>query len=236
MEGRVRPGDRIASSPINRRAIAISQHRGKMGMLCRCRWGPNAPLLAELRFSMYPAHEYGGPAMTPEEAKIILQAAVSQLVDNDLATFGASIGERPIMFRIAHYMASDGERNGLKVDCDYNRYGDGIKMAVFPHKDEVDAGDGSRQSTRFFPDILLHERRSQEHNVIACEIKLERDRRNPDIDRCRLQMLTDQANDFRYRLGAFILIDQDKRSATITYMENGRLAGSWSRRARDGDA
>jgi hypothetical protein len=63
--------------------------------------------------------------MTKSKAKQLLQVSLRDLRERDLPTFGTSIGERPIVFRIAYYMQCALRAPGLTVDCDYNRDIDG---------------------------------------------------------------------------------------------------------------
>lgn len=118
--------------------------------------------------------------------------------------FPHTIGERPLVFRLAHYMVASGaEEDGLRVDCDYNRHGKSIKE-LLPAKDEPGMpGDTPPElkPKRFFPDIVLHRRGDDDRNVLVCEIKRVGDHRELDIDRGRLAQLTARGGTFRYDLG-----------------------------------
>lgn len=161
-----------------------------------------------------------GARMDDEAAKIILREALEKL-KKELNTFGKMIGERPIMFRIAHYMATKVEREDVTVDCDYNRHGDDFKTFPIPRKIE----NGLPEQARFFPDIVLHNRRVDTQNILVCEIKRASDGRSHDVDHSRLTMLTDQTGGFRYRLGAFIEVDQKNRAIKLLYFKNGKKQG-----------
>lgn len=170
-----------------------------------------------------------------ERMKVLLEAALARLLAEDIAPgtpegFPDTIGERPLVFRLAYYMIECGaETSGLKVDCDYNRHRTSIKE-LLPSKTEPglppDMVEGKPK--RFFPDIVLHRRGDDEGNVLVCEIKRRGDHREAKIDRCRLERLTDKHGDFRYDLGAFIQIDQRKSTIAIEYFENGRVIGKQS--------
>jgi hypothetical protein len=170
--------------------------------------------------------------MDKDKAKRILEDAARRFLDDDLrpqstrAAFPNSIGERPMMFRLTHYMIGYGAEDDdlITVDCDYNRHGTVPKS--FPSKrEEGDETDGGPKPTRFFPDIVLHQRISDSSNVLVCEIKRENDRRDSSVDRDRLRKLTMQEGadaGFRYQLGAFIRVDTEACRISIEYFENGQ--------------
>jgi hypothetical protein len=108
--------------------------------------------------------------MDSDDAKNILEEALTKLLDNDFVTFGETTGERPMMFRIAHYMIARAEAGGqLTVDCEYNRHGNDIK--TLPPKDETISTAAGQVARRFSPDIVLHERGTNAQNILVCEIK-----------------------------------------------------------------
>jgi hypothetical protein len=121
--------------------------------------------------------------MRVKEAEIVLERALMRFLSDDLETFGDKIGERPMMFRIAHYMAIEAEGTGLRVDCDYNRHHDGLKERLPEKVETVTAKRGVKvKPKRFFPDIVLHERRRDSRNILVCEIKKADDPRGPKGD------------------------------------------------------
>lgn len=160
--------------------------------------------------------------MNEAKAKEILKDAVQRL-KVELGEFGASIGERTIVFRIAHYMACAVEDGYLSVDCDYNREGDDVKKFLGRPKEECHDGTCTK---RFFPDIVLHKRKSGEKNILVCEIKKASDPRGPEIDHRRLEMLTSKIQSFRYLLGAFIKIQQSPPLIEVTYFKDGKKFGN----------
>ena len=72
------------------------------------------------------------------------------------------VGERSIVFRFAHYLdnliSDDEDLRQLNVDCEYNRNGNQ------PKKLKPD-GNGK------YPDVILHERGSNEYNTLVIEFK-----------------------------------------------------------------
>lgn len=173
--------------------------------------------------------------MNRDRAKIVLEEALKRLLADDLrpelpAGFPRTIGERPLVFRLAHYLVECGAEEGeLRLDCDYNRHGTSVKE-LLPTKEEVDmpVDDKGAKPKRFFPDIVLHRRGDDGQNVLVCEIKRSGDQRDPNIDRGRLVQLTRRDGIFHYDLGAFVLIDQNNARISIEYFEDGKASGSAS--------
>lgn len=169
--------------------------------------------------------------MNRDHAKIAIEQALQKLLTNDLRPempdgFPRTIGERPLVFRLAHYMAECGvERDGLRLDCDYNRHGNTIKELLPPKEEPGMPGDMPLElkPKRFFPDIVLHRRGDDERNVFVCEVKRLGDHRGPDVDRDRLIQLTCRGGVFHYEVGAFVHIDQRAATISIEYFEAGRL-------------
>ena len=167
--------------------------------------------------------------MTPTEAKRIFERAVARLLADDLAAdmpqgFPNTVGERPLAFRLALYMAEGGaEVDGLRVDCDYNRHGTSVKVFLASKVEGEEPEEPAQR--RFFPDIVLHRRGDDSANILVCEIKRVGDRRDPDIDRGRLIALTRRGGGFCYKLGAFVQIDQNAPRISVEYFAEGRPVG-----------
>lgn len=167
--------------------------------------------------------------MTPELAKRFLEDALARLLREDLTPnfpegFPDTIGERPLVFRLAHYLIADGvEKHGLHVDCDYNRHG--LVFKELRPKAEPDMPSDipeEMKPRRFFPDIVVHRRGDDTQNTLVCEIKRVGDRRSPLVDQERLRVLTRRPGTFEYRLGAFVQIDQALPEITIQYFVDGQ--------------
>lgn len=169
-----------------------------------------------------------GASMDRDTAENALITAV-QLLKRELPSFGKDVGERTIMCRLAHHLAAQVEPNErhVHVDCEYNRQGDDPKRfrnppsCELPGKEE-DVG-GGRKSNRFFPDIVLHQRKADDQNLLVCEIKRKNDPRGCKDDHRRLKKLTCSRGGFRYCIGVFLEVDQANCQVTATYFTNGKL-------------
>ena len=158
--------------------------------------------------------------MTNKEAERILVQALCKL-KGELCTFGKTIGESPLVFRIAHYVACEAERENITVDCDYNRRISDIK--TFRTK-KWTLPDG-RKSLRFFPDIVLHQRKRDDRNILVCEVKKKGDRRGRECDHQRLKILTCRNGGFGYSVGAFVEVDQQESRIRLQWFRGGAKDG-----------
>lgn len=101
--------------------------------------------------------------MTRDDVSALVNRALDRLIQDDAQLFDLKLSERALHFRIAHYMAqSERIRPPLTLDCEYNRhFTDEKRLRLF----------GNERLSKVFPDILVHERNSDEHNMVALEIK-----------------------------------------------------------------
>jgi len=140
--------------------------------------------------------------MTREEATVLVNGALDQLVQHDLLLLDLKLCERALHFKIAHYMAqSQIIRPPLTLDCEYNRhFRDEKRLRLF---------DNPRPS-KVFPDILVHERNSDAHNIIALEIK--RPGQSLSRDREKLQAFSTQLG---YSHTGHIIIGHNRRGVLV---------------------
>lgn len=121
--------------------------------------------------------------------------------DADLLHRNAS--ERSIAHKLAEHLQDQFPE--YKVDCEYNRHVDSVKRQ--PQDDVAAAGRGRRGAV--LPDIVVHERGTDEQNVLVIEIKKSSSRRSHDGDVKKLCLFT--GSKFGYAVGIFIVIDVARR-------------------------
>lgn len=101
--------------------------------------------------------------MTRDEAIALINVALDRLILDDAQLLKLRICEMALHFRIAHYMAQSGIiKPPLTLDCEYNRHLGDEKRLNLP---------GQTRSPKVFPDILVHERNSDENNMLVLELK-----------------------------------------------------------------
>ena len=92
-----------------------------------------------------------------------------RLIQTDSALLERDVSERSLSHRLAHYISLDvAIQLPLTVDCEYNRhFGDPKRLQLPPRE----ALDREIRATTVFPDIVVHERGSDENNLIVLELK-----------------------------------------------------------------
>ena len=104
------------------------------------------------------------------------------------------VGERAIVFRLAHYMQNIMDKTsvfkGYVLDCEYNRDGTDIKKL---------------QEKCVYPDVIIHQRQNNENNLLVMEVKTYW---NSDTgqDVKKLQGFMDPKGGYHYKFGASLVI------------------------------
>lgn len=105
--------------------------------------------------------------MTREEANLIVNAAIDDLIANDMELLELGVTERALSHQLAHYIASM-VVTPLSVDCEYNRHFEDPKRLNLPPRRAL---DNELRATTVFPDIIVHQRNSDDQNLLVLELK-----------------------------------------------------------------
>ena len=128
--------------------------------------------------------------------------------DDDLLC--RDVNERSVTHKLAEHLQR--QFKGLKVDCEYNRYGDDDpkKLVVEPGSTQTDCVDAKT----VYPDIIVHERGSNCNNLLVIEVK-KTSGRDASYDKRKLRKFTDQVPHGKYKydytLGLFLVFDVDNK-------------------------
>lgn len=172
--------------------------------------------------------------MTNAQIKEKLNSALQKLLKNDNQLIEHDVSERAITHKLAEYLQS--EFGDFHVDCEYNR-NFGAPKAVKLKEQELPEllrkkfknqikklnEDGLNPdellSISTYPDIIVHIRNSNEHNLMIIEIKKKDSHVRGEWDDEKLAAFTDKGEDnpYHYQLGVFIEIKT--RSADIEWPE-----------------
>ncbi len=105
--------------------------------------------------------------MTRDCAKRIVNEAIDAVVKRESALLDIDISERALSHQLALHLTKLVDPP-LSVDCEYNRYfADPKRLGLTPRN----VGDSKVQPITVFPDIIVHERGSQERNYLVLELK-----------------------------------------------------------------
>lgn len=112
---------------------------------------------------------------------------------------GHHVGERAIVFRFAHYLLNhiDNDYNYKKydLDCEYNRNNINNKdLPEFPY--------GT------YPDLIIHKRESNDHNLLIMEFKTWWNKNN-NRDIKKIQGFMQKSGEYKYKYGLAVIINQD---------------------------
>ncbi len=105
--------------------------------------------------------------MTREEAASLLNKSIDLLVQHDSILLEVDVTERALSHQLARYMAFN-VQPPLSVDCEYNRHAYDPKRLELPHRD---ASESDIRARTVFPDIIVHERQSDDQNLLVVEVK-----------------------------------------------------------------
>lgn len=134
--------------------------------------------------------------------------------------FENDVSERNLVFHFSRYFIETFEgcnKNKIySVDCEYNRN-------AFNENKYKELLYGGKQH-EIFPDFILHQRGSNENNMLAIEFKKYNYKNKSDIkkDKLKLKALTDQKANYNYELGLFIILGKSRNKVKIKKFINGR--------------
>lgn len=147
-----------------------------------------------------------------------LKIAIDTLRVNDNYLLKNDVSERSIVHRLAVYLESTFGRD-YHIDCEYNR---DIENSKKVYK-AIDASDNNDMKI-VVPDIIIHRRGTNSHNLLAIEVKKTSNSDNGEYDYRKLKEYTNQNNALKYKFGIFIkfFVKQDKYTEPeIIIFENG---------------
>lgn len=161
----------------------------------------------------------------------LLKQSVDLLYTNDSYLIEHFVHEQDISHRIAHYFEnllnhySWYKKSSFNIDVEYNRNFDDSKQVYRNcHNCDIDRCyihqshykiDNYQSSCK--PDIILHERGSNDNNILVVEIKISNDESKEDF--AKLSAFTCNASVYKYKMGIYINIDNQP---SYKYFKNGQ--------------
>ena len=139
----------------------------------------------------------------PSTSEIIkrFQQAVDKLMQNDIDLLVRDVSERAITHKLGEYLQPLFPE--WNVDCEYNRNGDRAKQISAMKK------NGVSELQKIYPDVIVHERGTNDRNLLAIEAKKQRGTNanmlnveNEKNDTKKLVAYSTQ--DFGYKIGVFV--------------------------------
>ena len=154
--------------------------------------------------------------MTFELIQRIVNAALLEFYQKDYVLLQHNIHENAIAHKLACYLQS--YFPSLNVDFEYN----GNVFNQVNERKQIDGGNVK-------PDIVVHERLSNERNILIIEIKKTSNDSDGQADRNRLMHCTSNECAFKYKFGLFVRLGVRRRVAygELYWYQNGEYNGSF---------
>ena len=104
--------------------------------------------------------------MNKKQVEIALNRAIDIFMEKDMHLLDTNANERSMSHRIAVYLEQ--EVPGFDIDCEYNRDGFDVKRLALEQRETSDDND---EAITVFPDIIIHQRGENNHNLLVIEMK-----------------------------------------------------------------
>ena len=150
--------------------------------------------------------------MNKETIQEKIDRAIESLVADDLFLLDANVNERSITHQLAVYLADEFVGYDYDIDCEYNRmFKDGQqaqkKSIPIEEMEKVSIGDISAKTV--YPDIIVHYREDDKHNLLIIEAK--KSGCDPSEDYKKLNGFMEEKNDngLGYDFSAFVIFDTE---------------------------
>ncbi len=139
--------------------------------------------------------------MNKEEVRLALDRALDAFVHHHKHLLAVDASERSMSHQIAVHLAR--EIPGYDVDCEYNRDGFDVKRLALS---ERHVSDHDEEAITVFPDIIVHRRGNNDHNLLVVEMKKAASNGDFDYDYEKLKAFCAQ---LRYEWAAHLVIGND---------------------------
>ena len=137
----------------------------------------------------------------------LLDSALDELYKKDHYLLEHDVHERTIVFRLGHYlqnlMDATGEFQNFNLDFEYNRNG------RYPKRIPANPRNGA------FPDLIIHQRGSNQYNLLIMEFKPPPWNTNTGDDCKKLQQFINPRDRYNYLCGKSILLGRTRQAITI---------------------
>ncbi len=129
--------------------------------------------------------------LSTEDVHRKLAAAIDDLLQVDVYLLDANCSERSLTHQLAVHLA--GQFPEYQVDCEYNRDGFDVKRLELSRRD-AHVADDALDAVTVFPDVVVHERGSNENNLLVVEVKKATSAANSSYDIKKLRAFKKQLN------------------------------------------
>lgn len=105
--------------------------------------------------------------MNRDDITALVQDAITRVIASERELLDRNASERALTHHLARILAED-VPDPFVVDVEYNRHIDDPKRLILPRRQ---AADDELRATTVFPDIIVHVRGIDDHNLLVLEVK-----------------------------------------------------------------
>jgi hypothetical protein len=147
-----------------------------------------------------------------------VKSAFTKFFKNNTILFDVNVNERSITHKLAEYLQE--AFSDMDVDCEYNRHSNLVKIISVYEREKIKPSD--LEAKTVYPDIVIHKRREDDHNLLVIEVKKANSaRRTNKYDEKKLKAFT--GNDFHYKIGLYVEINVGNKCVSkITCFKKGK--------------
>lgn len=145
--------------------------------------------------------------MSQQQIESCLDRALDELFVADYHLLDVDSSERSISHRLAVHLIR--EFPNYDVDCEYNRDGFDVKRLQLS---ERNTSDDSADAVTVFPDIVIHRRGTNKHNLLVIEVKKGSSNISHDYD---IKKLTAFRQELSYMFAAHVIVGKQGSDKVI---------------------
>jgi hypothetical protein len=154
--------------------------------------------------------------MTKDLIQEKLSRALETLAKDDKSLLDSNVNERSMTHQLAVYLTD--EFSDYDVDCEYNRmFNEGVlerKTAIRIEKmEKVSIGDIDAKTA--YPDIIVHRREDDKHNLLIIEAKKSGAINSEDYRKLNGFMEKKSDHGLGYEFSAFVIFDTETPDKSI---------------------
>lgn len=138
--------------------------------------------------------------MDLDEVRALVGAAIARVIRDERELLDRNVSERTLADHLARFIREDVSTD-FSVDVEYNRHVDDPKRLDLPPREHPDE---EPQATIVSPDIVVHVRGTDDHNLLVLEVK--KPGGDLDYDERKLRAFREQ---LKYRYTAHIILGRN---------------------------
>lgn len=138
--------------------------------------------------------------MNRDEIDVLVSGAITRVIESERELLDRNVSERALTHHLARFIR-DRVPPPYVVDVEYNRHVDDPKRLRLPKRN---AADDELHATTVFPDIIVHVRGTDDHNLLVLEVK--KPGGDVEYDERKLRAFREQLH---YRHAAHVILGRD---------------------------